>query len=730
MNNLLYSPPLGNSDHVCIEFDLTCYLELKKSENFKYNISAANLDLMKRALGNIDWESVLDTLNTNDAWKLFKTIFQDLVDKHVPTYKQREKKSLYSNSEVFSLKKHKNRLWKRYLSTRCPVDLSNFKLANNQLRSLTRNLKKNYESQLIQNIKSKPKAFWQYVNSRVKTRPGITELLRSDGSIASSDVEMATMFNDYFSSVFTREDTSSFPVTDTTSTPLISDSIEFTPEIVNNKILSLPNSKSPGPDGWPIPLIKSLSEFISIPLSIIFNKSFNSGSLPNDWKNAQVIPIHKKCARSQACNYRPVSLTSIFCKFMESIIKDHLMSHLLANNLLSDHQFGFIPGRSCTTQLLYVLDHFTKHLDKGEPIDVIYLDFQKAFDSVPHQRLIQKLTSFGINSKILQWIKDFLWNRTQQVVLNGQKSSTTSVTSGVPQGSVLGPVLFTLFVNDIPSMVSSPTFMFADDTKIFRCVKSGDDHGALQNDLNLLYEWSVRWQLKFNILKCKHIHFGPVHDYGPYYLNGVIIDSVDSQKDLGILFDNQLKFHHHTTTIVTKANRLLGLIKRSFDHLDSDMLTKLFVTIVRPIIEYGNSIWGPSFILDQRKIEKVQRRATKLLPAISDKPYEERLSILQLPSLTHRRRRGDMILLYKILNNYFNSDFSTLYAYSTTNTTRGHQFKLFKYRSRLNCRSNYFFNRVINDWNNLPHTVVNASSLNNFKYLIDSYLRDSRFTFV
>ena len=172
-------------------------------------------------------------------------------------------------------------------------------------------------------------------------------------------------------------------------------------------------------------------------LSIIFNKSFNSGSLPHDWKNAQVIPIHKKCARNQACNYRPVSLTFIFSKFMESIIKDHLISHLLANNLLTDHQFGFIPGRSCTTQLLYVLDYFTKHLDKGELIDVIYLDFQKAFDSVPHQRLIQKLTSFGINGKILQWINDFLWNRTQQVLLNGQKSSTTCVTSGVPQGSVL-----------------------------------------------------------------------------------------------------------------------------------------------------------------------------------------------------------------------------------------------------------------------------------------------------
>ena len=185
-----------------------------------------------------------------------------------------------------------------------------------------------------------------------------------------------------------------------------------------------------------------------------------------------------------------------------------------------------------------------------------------------------------------------------------------------------------------------------------------------------------------------------IHGYGPYYLNGVVIDSVDSQKDLGILFDNQLRFHHHTTAIVAKPNRLLGLIKRSFDHLNSDKLTNLF------FICYNSTSY--TRIL---QIEKVQHRATKMLPAISDKSYEERLSILKLPSLTYRRHRGDMILLYKVLNNHFNSDFSSLYTYSTSNTTRGHQFKLFKYQSRLNCRSNYFFNRVINDWNNLPDIV-------------------------
>ena len=233
------------------------------------------------------------------------------------------------------------------------------------------------------------------------------------------------------------------------------------------------------------------------------------------------------------------------------------MSHLLTNSLLSAYQFGFIPGRSCTTQLLHVLDYFTQHLDNGNSVDVIYLDFQKAFDSVPHQHLIQKLSSFGVHGKILQWIKDFLRDRTQQVILNGQKSSSIPVTSGVPQGSVLGPLLFMMFVNDIPSIVLSPTFMFADDTKIFHFIRNRDDHASLQT---VLYDWSVRWQLKFNIFKCKHVHFGPlaVHQFVSYYLNGIEIDSVESQKDLGILFDHQLKFHLQTTDVAAKANHLLG----------------------------------------------------------------------------------------------------------------------------------------------------------------------------
>ena len=231
----------------------------------------------------------------------------------------------------------------------------------------------------------------QHVNSKVKTRPSITELIRSDDTVTCSDFEIATLFNNYFSTVFTNENIASTPAIDPNGSLPISESIDFTPDIVLDKIMNMHNNKSPGRDGWPISIIKSVGEFIAIPLSIISSESFNSGTLPHDWKNSQVTPIHKKGARNNVSNYRPVSLTSIFGKLMETIVKDHLISNLISNNLLSAYQFGFVPDRSCTTQLLHVLDYFTKHLDEGYSVDVIYLDFQKAFDTVPHQRLIQKI---------------------------------------------------------------------------------------------------------------------------------------------------------------------------------------------------------------------------------------------------------------------------------------------------------------------------------------------------
>ena len=221
--------------------------------------------------------------------------------------------------------------------------------------------------------------------------------------------------------------------------------------------------------------------------------------MPEVWKQAFVTPIHKKGERCKAENYRPISLTSTIGKILESIIRDQIYQYLTNNDLLVHNQHGFTSGRSCTTQLLHAMDYWTSSLDNNIPVDILYLDFRKAFDTVPHCRLFIKLAAYGIRGKLLDWIKSFLTNRHQKVVLNGASSEWSRVYSGVPQGSVLGPLLFNIYVNDIPSVVNSETLMFADDTKIFRKIQSQSDFLQFQQDISNLLAWSVKWQLKFNV---------------------------------------------------------------------------------------------------------------------------------------------------------------------------------------------------------------------------------------
>ena len=270
------------------------------------------------------------------------------------------------------------------------------------------------------------------------------------------------------------------------------------------------------------------------------------------------MPIFKKGNRHSPNNYRPISLTSPVVRLFESIVKDEIYDHLNLHHLLCTDQHGFVPGRSCITQMLIAMDYWTKGLEQGIPIDVVYLDFSKAFDSVPHTRLLIKLQVYV--------------ERKQQVVLNGESSSWTTVTSSVPQGSVLGPLLFSLFVNNLPSIVRSPLVLFADDAKIYHSIQSDEDYQLLQQDLDNLYKWSKDWQLCFNVTKCKVLHIGSNQHNRVYRLGSDCITSSTVEKDLGILVDNKLKFHEQCSAVVAKANRLLGVIRRSFDCTNAEMI--------------------------------------------------------------------------------------------------------------------------------------------------------------
>ena len=482
-----------------------------------------------------------------------------------------------------------------------------------------------------------------------------------------------------------------------------------------------------GPDGFHPRILKELSKSIMVPLCRIFNKSIMEGRLPNEWKEAHITPIHKKGPKTSPGNYRPVSLTSVVGKLMESIVRDKLVSHMMENQLFCDTQHGFVPGRSCMTQLLVTLELWSEMMDVGDPIDVIYLDFRKAFDTVPHKRLIRKLKAYGIKGDILTWIRNFLSGRRQRVVVNGKLSSWEEILSGIPQGSVLGPILFVIFINDLPDEVMCTAKIFADDTKLFHCINSQEDRVRLQDDLNRLVEWSRKWQMSFNASKCKVLHIGPSNPGYEYNMSSTALEPTTDEKDLGVTIDQDLKFHLHVSKAVNKASRMLGLVRATFTCLDELTLPKLFTTMVRPHLEYGNVIWSPRFRRDRLEVEKIQRRATKLIPSLRNMPYSDRLEALKLPSLYHRRRRGDMMQTFKILKGIDRLDPGDFFSLADKSLTRGHSLKIVKQRSRLTLRQNAFSQRVINDWNALPAHVIDSPTLNTFKSRIDKVWKRERY---
>ena len=497
---------------------------------------------------------------------------------------------------------------------------------------------------------------------------------------------------------------------------------------------NLKQSKSPGPDQIHNKVLYEIREQIVKPLTSMFQASLDSGQLPKDWKVANITPIFKKGKRTDPNNYRPVSLTSAVCKIMETMIRDEIREHMEDQELFSQDQHGFRQGRSCNTQLLEAIHDWTNSIEEGHPVDVIYLDYRKAFDSVPFERLFKKLHAYGVRGKVLLWIRDFLRDRSQRVVLADTKSDMATITSGIPQGSVLGPMLFLIYVNDLPEEVLSTLKLFADDTKLYREIQNDHDKEILQNDLNELMDWSVKWQLPFNIEKCKVLHLGinnPKHKYSikSGTNNEVLLQEVEEEKDLGIKFDSQLNFKQHIAECVSKANQRIGLIRRNFTNLDKTIFVTLYKSLVRPILEYGNTVWQPCFKQDSIQLEKVQRRATKLVKDLRDKSYETRLKVLNLPSLVYTRKRADMLQIYRIMSHIDKLDGNKIVMRDLNVRTRGHNFKLFKPRVRTKEKRGTLGFRAITDWNTLSNDVVDAENLIQFKTRLEEQWKTKEFKF-
>jgi hypothetical protein len=722
VQNVEVIEPLGNSDHNSVDFDIISD-NFPSSVGFFYNFRKANFQDMKVSLKKVNWTNKFKNTNIEEAWNELKKEIITVTDKYVPCKQSKlEMKPKWLNSNVRNKLKRKKQAWKQYKATKDNTSFLRYKKFEKEAKIAIKISKKDCEKELASTIKDDPKKFFSYANNKKASKPKIGPIKEGD-NLLTEDKDIATALNKFFTSVFTDENLEYVPDVPKVCENDLTDFI-ITEDMVEVELNRLKVNKAPGGDSIHPAVLKECAKELLEPLTIVFNKSLSERKSPSDWKKANVTPLFKKGSKKEAGNYRPVSLTSVPGKIFESIIKKRLMKHMEENNLLRNSQHGFLSGRSCLTNLLEYLEYVTAQVDQGNPVDVIYLDFSKAFDKVPHARLIRKVESMGFGSQITSWIEDWLKDRSQRVVLNGTYSNWSDVTSGVPQGSVLGPILFLIYVNDMDCGLETNISKFADDTKIFNKISNTSDQEKVQKDLHKLTEWSSTWQMKFNADKCKVLHFGNNNKQHDYLIGDKVLEKSSEEKDLGIYIQNNLKPGRHIDESVKKANQILGRIYRTMEYKSVENILPLYLTLVRPHLEYCVQAWAPYFTKDIEKLENVQKRALRMIPELSHLSYEEKLEKLNLFSLTKRRLRGDMIETFKIFQGLDNLD-SEVFFSRNFSKTRGHSYKLYKGPFKRQLRQNFYSQRIIEPWNRLPPEVVEAPSLGSFKNSIDIYFQEN-----
>ena len=723
---------LGNADHKIVRCEINCEVNIKENTLLVPNFNTGNILGLKSALQKVNWETVLANKDVEQMCESFTSILLETECKWIPQVRKRinnTKNPQWLTNDIKHILTRKKHLYNKYKKSKADSDYLLYVTTKRRCEREIRQSKRNLEINIAKQAKTNPKKFFQYIRSKKTVKEKIGPIKDTDDMLVSDNKIMATILNNFFHSVFITEDTSSLPTPVAMFTKSNNEKLridEISEDDINQHLRNLDPNKSTGADKISSRLLRECKEELRLPLKILFNRSLSEGIVPSHWKCANVTPIFKKGNKSEAGNYRPISLTSVVIKILEKIIRDKITAFLDKFRLILNTQHGFRNNRSCLTNLLEFFNYIFSNYDERIPSDIIYLDFRKAFDTVPHERLLIKLKAHGIGDKLCAWIKSWLTNRKQRVVINGEASDWLKVTSGVPQGSVLGPLLFLIYINDLDCGITSKISKFADDTKLGGKVVTRNDCEAIQRDLDNLSAWSRKWLLNFNGDKCKVMHVGQNNIKYSYKLQEKNLLKVTEEKDLGVIVRSDLKCSTQCCVASRKANTILGFIARNFDCKAPEVITRLYTSLVRPHLEYAVQFWSPHYLKDKNKLESVQRRATKLIPSIRNLSYEERLKRLNLFSLSDRRTRGDLIETFKILKKIDNIDYENLFEFSHT-ITRNNGLKLKGQRFNSDLRRNFFNFRVIDFWNKLPASVVQTNTVATFKKKLDEYYKENGF---
>ena len=490
-------------------------------------------------------------------------------------------------------------------------------------------------------------------------------------------------------------------------------------------------------DDFPANILTSCRDELSVPLYILWYDSLTTGSIPPELKSQFITPVYKKDDRTDPANYRPVSLTSHLIKTFERIIRDKLVNYLETENLMSNSQHGFRKKRSCQTQLLSHIEHIYSCLNRNHEVDVIYLDYSKAFDKVDHQVLLAKLKRYGIGGNVLRWIEQFLTNRTQIVQVEGSLSSPQPVVSGVPQGTVLGPVLFLLYINDLlPTLKNSQGLCFADDTKLISSVFGVESTALLQEDLYRVIKWSSVNNMELHEDKFQLLSY-PLNSSFllrqlPFYPENVeyktpkghVIELADTARDLGVLVSSNRSWSPHIEHTVQGARKMASWVLSAFSDRSPTVMLTLYKSIVRSRLEYCCPVWNPVKISDIQKLENVQRCFVRKIAGLKDMSYWDRLKKLNIMSLQRRRERYCIIQVWKILNDHAPNDVQMQFKHHPRRGIKA-LIPQINTKAQLSVRSDYdssFGVRAAQLWNILPSHVSQLKSLESFKIGLGRFL--------
>ena len=716
-----------------------------------WHFKRANVTAIKRAISSFPWHQKLASLpDPNDQVQLLTETILNIMSNFVPNEMKKfgSREPEWFNRNIKSLMRKQNKLYKKYkrngFRSADKTSLETVKLECSSAISFAHETYLKQRGEKLADPTTAKKTYWKILNKFLNKSniPRIPPLLVNNKFITNCK-EKAKIFNEYFVSQCTPfNNCSSLPAFDFITDQRLSDIGVSSAEIIEI-ISKLDTNKSHGHDNLSVQMIKICGEDLAVPLKIIFDNILSTSIFPDQWKKAHVTPVHKKDDKQIVTNYRPISLLPIFAKMFEKIVFKNLYNYLIDNNLISKYQSGFRPGDSCTNQLIALVNdiHVAFNDENCLEIRSVYLDMSKAFDKVWHEGLIFKLKQNGINGKLLKLLTNYLNKRKQRVVINGFESEWDDIKSGVPQGSVLGPLLFLIYVNDLEQDIISSIRFFADDTSIFSIVndpiKTAEN---LNHDLNVISKWATQWKMSFNPdpdKPAEEVIFSKKRsktNHPPLFFNNKLVKQVESHKHLGLILDSKLNFNKHINEKVAIARKWIGIIKKLSPYLPLNSLDQIYKMHIRPHLDYCDIIFhAPSSLTNFNLslnfsmgiLERTQYQAALAITGAwqgtnRDKVYEE----LGWESLDSRRQCHRLIMFYKIVNNM------TPEYLKAPIPMRIRQSSRISRIPNLPCRTNTFIDSFypdcINCWNNLDLEIKNSISLSVFKKKIFNITRPKR----